>query len=260
MSACEIVRLMNEEDYIVLRAMQAAEEKLALAAEKVAGTFKKGGRIVYVGAGTSGRIAALDAAEMEPTFGVEEGRFVALQAGGAHALARSIEDAEDDEYLAIRDINALELSRKDIVVGISASGRTPYVLAAVHHAKRKGIWTCGIANVRQSPLLEISSLAILLDTGPEVLTGSTRLKAGTSQKLVLNAISTAAMVLCGKVIENLMVDVLPKNSKLKARCVRILREVTTLTEEEALQCLEKHQWDVRAALAEVQKTNGVLQA
>lgn len=249
MSAREIVRLMNEEEAIVLRAMQGAEAAIATAAERVAETFRYGGRIVYVGAGTSGRIAAADAAEMQPTFSIEPGRFVTLIAGGPHAASESIEGAEDEEYAAIASVNGLDLSRKDALIGISASGRTPYVVAAVKHAAAKGVWTCGIANVKGTPLISVSQHAILIETGPEVLTGSTRLKAGTAQKMVLNRISTIAMVLCGKVIENLMIDVHPKNHKLQERCVNIVRELTSVTEEEAHQLLESHGYNIRSVLA-----------
>lgn len=249
MSAQEIVRLMNEEEQVVLRALQAAEAPLAQAAEKAAEAFTGGGRIIYVGAGTSGRIAAADAAEMPPTFGIEPDRFVAILAGGHRAADRAVENVEDDEYLAVTYLNELRLNPKDIVIGLTASGRTPFVVAAVRHANAKGVWTCGIANYRHATLLEIADLPILLDTGPEVLTGSTRLKAGTAQKLALNRISTAAMVLSGKVIENLMVDVQATNQKLKERCVRIVRELTTATEHEAHELLEQHGWHVREVLA-----------
>jgi N-acetylmuramic acid 6-phosphate etherase len=249
MSAVEIVRLMNEEEAIVLRAMKAAESAIAIAAERVAETFRFGGRIVYVGAGTSGRIASADAAEMQPTFSIEPGRFITLIAGGPHAASESVEGAEDEEYEAIASINRLDLERKDAVIGISASGRTPYVVAAVKHAAAKGVWTCGIANVKGTPLLDLAHHAIVLETGPEVLTGSTRLKAGTAQKMALNRISTIAMVLCGKVIENLMIDVHPKNQKLKERCVNIVRELTSATQAEARDLLESHGYNIRSVLA-----------
>ena len=215
MSSKEIIALMNDEEAAVLRALKEAEEPLAIAAERVAVAFKAGGRIIYVGAGTSGRVAAADAAEMPPTFGVDADRFLALIAGGTSAGQTAIEDAEDDIHASITALNELGLTRKDVVIGIAASGSTPFVVSAVRHAQQKGVWTCGIANNRGSTLLEAADLGILLDTGPEVLTGSTRLKAGTSQKLALNRISTAAMVLSGKVIENLMVDVRAKNRNLK---------------------------------------------
>lgn len=248
MSAVDIIRLMNEEEQAVMRAMQSAENELALAATKAAEAFQSGNRVIYVGAGTSGRIATMDAAEMPPTFGIDVDRFIALHAGGVTAGVQAVEDAEDSEHSAIHDLNELNPTRGDVVIGIAASGRTPYVLAAVRHARQKGLWTCGIANNKNAPLLTEADTGILLDTGPEVLTGSTRLKAGTAQKLALNRISTAAMVLSGKVIENLMVDVKAKNHKLKERCVRIVRDLTTATEDEAREALEGSEWNVRSVL------------
>lgn len=249
MSAREIVRLMNEEDGSVLRAVQRAGEEIAAAAEAAAAAYQRGGRVVYVGAGTSGRIATADAAEMPPTFGVEPDRFVALVAGGPAAVYSAVEADEDEGHAAIEGLEALGVSRADFVVGIAASGRTPFVVAACRHAQQKGIRTCGIANNRDAELFDCVDMPILLDTGPEVLTGSTRLKAGTAQKLALNAISTAAMVLSGKVVENLMVDVRATNDKLKERCVRIVRELSTVSEDEARRLLEAHGWQVRRVVS-----------
>lgn len=248
MSAKEIVRLMNEEEHAVIRALQAAEEPIADAAIKVAEAYQRGGRVIYLGSGTSGRIAMMDAAEMPPTFGIEPDRFIALISGGSAADGRAVEDAEDDSYASVNMLNELRLSQRDVVVGVTASGTTPFVLSGVRHARQKGVWAAGIANNPRSPLLSMVDLPILLDTGPEVLTGSTRLKAGTAQKLALNRISTAAMVLSGKVIENLMVDVSAKNNKLKERCVRIVRELSNATEDEAWDLLEKHEWSIRSVL------------
>jgi N-acetylmuramic acid 6-phosphate etherase len=248
MSSREILRLMDEEEQVVIRALQAAEEPLAAVAERAAEAFQKGGRIIYVGAGTSGRVATMDAAEMPPTFGVEPNRFVALIAGGAEAGAAAIEDAEDDSHAGIVALNELAVNTDDIVIGIAASGSTPFVVSAVRHARQKGVWTAGIANNRKAPLLEAADLGVLLDTGPEILTGSTRLKAGTAQKLALNRISTAAMVLSGKVVENLMVDVKAKNQKLKDRCARIVCELSTATRDEAYQLLEQKDWNIRRVL------------
>ena len=248
MTAKEVVRLMNEEEHAVFRAMQSAEDQIALVAEKTAEAFQRGGRTIYVGAGTSGRVATMDAAEMPPTFGIDDDRFVAVFAGGLTAQATSDEDAEDDEHRAILALNDLKLSADDIVIGVTASGRTPFVLSAVKHAGQKGVWTCGIANNADTPLLEMVDLPILLDTGPEILTGSTRLKAGTAQKLALNRISTVAMVLSGKVIENLMVDVKASNQKLKERCVKIVRDLSTVSEQEARRLLEMHDWNIRKVL------------
>lgn len=251
MSAQAIVRLMNEEEQAVTRAMVAAEAPIAEAAERAARAFTEGGRVIYVGSGTSGRIATMDAAEMPPTFGLDASRFVAVVSGGPGSEATAVEDAEDSELEAVNALNALQLTKDDVVVCLAASGRTPFVLGAARHARQKGVWTCGIANNKGAPLFEDVDLAILLDTGPEVLTGSTRLKAGTAQKLVLNRISTTAMVLAGKVIENLMVDVKAKNQKLKERCVRIVRDLTNATEDEALTLLERKLWNVRVVVAEL---------
>jgi N-acetylmuramic acid 6-phosphate etherase len=248
MSAREIVRLMNEEEMMVMRVLAAAEAQLAEAAEHVAKTFMNGGRVIYVGAGTSGRVAMTDASEMPPTFGVEPDRFVAVVAGGHDALFEAVEGAEDDEHSAVAALNELKLEKRDTVIGIAASGRTAFVTAALRHAQQKGVWTCAIVNNRSAPLLTHADLPIVLETGPEVLTGSTRLKAGTSQKLALNRISTAAMVLSGKVVENLMVDVMASNQKLRERCVKIVRELSTATEEEARNALEQNGWSIRKVL------------
>ncbi len=248
MSAREIVRLMNEEEMAVFRALSSAEADIAIAAEHAAQAYQAGGRVIYVGAGTSGRIASMDAAEMPPTFGIDPERFVALHAGGAAAVGQAVEDAEDDPHAPIEHLNELNAGRDDVVIGLAASGRTPYVIGALRHARAKGIWTCAIVNNKQAPLIKEADHAIVLDTGPEILTGSTRLKAGTAQKLVLNRISTIAMVLSGKVIENLMVDVKAKNAKLKERCVRIVRELSNLTEDEAQTQLEQANWNVRVVL------------
>jgi N-acetylmuramic acid 6-phosphate etherase len=254
MSAREIVRLMDEEEAAVLRALEQAEDQLATVIERAAEAFQKGGCIVYVGAGTSGRIAIMDAAEMPPTFGIDGNRFVAVVPGGSEAMAQAVERAEDDEHAAISAMNELRLRRDDIVIGLAASGRTPFVISAVRHARQKGVWTCGIANNRNSPLLQESDFGVLLDTGPEVLTGSTRLKAGTAQKLALNRISTGAMVLSGKVIENLMVDVKATNKKLQERCARIVCELSPATYDEALSLLEDNGWNIRAAVDAAIKT------
>lgn len=248
MSGREIVRLMNEEEHVVHKVLQGAETDLAIAVEHAATAYQSGGRIIYVGSGTSGRVAQMDAAEMPPTFGVDDNRFVALISGGQAAGVKAVEDAEDDEHAAIEALNRILLQREDIVIGIAASGKTPFVLSAIRHAKQKGIWTCAIVNNSNTPLAKAADHAIVLPTGPEVLTGSTRLKAGTAQKLALNRISTGAMVLSGKVVENLMVDVKAKNQKLKERCVRIVRELTHATNDEAWEQLENHDWNVRAVV------------
>ena len=254
MDAAAIVRLMDEEERMTLRAVEGAAGEVAQAAQRAAEAFRAGGRTVYVGAGTSGRVATMDAAEMPPTFGVAPERFVAVIAGGASAGTHAVEDAEDDLDAGSIAMDGLGLSRDDVVIGIAASGTTPFVVSAIRYARQKGSWTCGIANNPDTPLLREADLGIFLDTGPEVLTGSTRLKAGTAQKLVLNRISTAAMVLNGKVVENLMVDVKAKNAKLRDRCARIVGELTGLSAEEATGLLERNGWSIRAALGQAKAT------
>ncbi len=256
LSALEIVRLMNQEESAVLRALEEAAPSIATAIEKAAEVFQRGGRLLYLGSGTSGRVAQADAAEMPPTFGVPQERFVALISGGPGASDKAVEDAEDDPHAAIEALNAIEASRNDLVIGIAASGTTPYVVGGIKHANQKGIFTIGICNNRGAPLLEEANLPILLDTGPEVLTGSTRLKAGTAQKLALNRISTGAMVLSGKVIENLMVDLTAKNQKLKERCARIVRDLSDATFDEAYELLELNDWSVRRVIEQLRTPVG----
>jgi len=248
MTAVEIVGLMNEEESAVMDALRAAEGGLALAATRAAEAFRNGGRVIYVGAGTSGRIATMDAAEMPPTFGIAPDRFVAVFAGGDAATKQATERAEDDPDEAPKQLAQMKMHKNDVVIGIAASGRTPFVLGAVRFARQHGVWTCGIANNPGAPLIAEADLGILLDTGPEVLTGSTRLKAGTAQKMALNRISTAAMVLSGKVVSNLMVDVKATNEKLKDRCVSIVMSLTGLSQSDARAELEKHDWSIRESL------------
>lgn len=251
MTGAEIVRLMNEEEYAVLRALQNAEAAIALTVERAAKAFQDGGRIVYVGAGTSGRLCHLDAAEMTTTFGLDYEAFTAVVAGGLDP--HRSDEIEDDEHAAVDAINSLRLDRQSIVIGVAASGRTPFTIAALRHASQKGLWTCAIVNNPSAPLKQVADHTILLDTGPEILTGSTRLKAGTAQKLALERISTGAMVLSGKTIQNLMVDVKPTGHKLRERAVRIVRELSNATADEALLALEANGWNIRQALADLER-------
>lgn len=248
MTAAEIVGLMNEEDRKVPEAVGEALPRIAKAVELLVEAWERGGRWIYVGAGTSGRIAALDAAECPPTFGVRPDRVLALLAGGQTAATRAVEGAEDDHSAAVRDLEAVGLSREDVVVGLAASGRTPYVVAAVEHASRAGCATVGISNNPGARLSEAADVGIEVLTGPEVLTGSTRLKAGTSEKLVLNMLSTAAFARLGKVYENVMVDVRATNEKLKKRARRIVREATGVPESEAGEYLRAADGSVKVAV------------
>jgi N-acetylmuramic acid 6-phosphate etherase len=243
-----VLHLMNEEDRGVPEAVGEALPQIASAVEMLVEAWREGGRWIYVGSGTSGRIAALDAAECPPTFGVPQDRVLALLAGGQTAATRSVEGAEDDSSAAVRDLEALDLGPSDVVVGLAASGRTPYVVAAVRRASEAGCATIGISNNRESELVAASRVGIELNTGPEILTGSTRLKAGTSQKLVLNMLSTAAFTRLGKVYENVMVDLQGTNEKLKRRSRRIIREVAGVTEDEATELLSAAGGSVKVAV------------
>jgi N-acetylmuramic acid 6-phosphate etherase len=243
MTPDELAKVIAGENAIAVSATLAAHKDLATAIEWVAEAFLAGGRIIYVGAGTSARIAAADAAEMPPTFGVEPGRFIAVVAG--NAATQAVEGAEDDTAAAEREMAALDLQPADIVIGISASGRTPFVLAALAASETR---TIGIANNPGSPLLSVADHAILLDTGPEVLAGSTRLNAGTAQKIALNTISTGAMVLAGRVRGNAMSHMTPKNEKLRQRAVGIVASALGIPDEEALHRLEDAGWNLPAAL------------
>jgi N-acetylmuramic acid 6-phosphate etherase len=231
-SSAELVDLLTAEDAEVVRVVRAAAPAIASAADLVVDRLARGGRLVYAGAGTAGRLAVLDAAELVPTYGIEPRTVRALLAGGEAAMVAPVEGAEDDAGAARRDLDTVAPGSDDVVVGISASGLTPYVLAAIGAARAAGAATVGIVNNRGSELATLAELVIELPTGPEVVAGSTRLKAGTSQKLVLNALSTVAMIRLGKVYRNLMVDVRITNEKLRVRAARIVVEATGAGAEE----------------------------
>jgi len=239
MSPSEIVRRMNREDATVAGAVGQCEEAIALAIERAATAIRKGGRLIYVGAGTSGRLGALDAAECPPTFGVSPNRVVALLAGGERALRTSVEGAEDDQDAARADMGALHppVGEDDVVVGIAASGRTPYVIAAIEEAKRRGSATALVCCNPVDP--DRADIVIDVETGPEVLPGSTRLKAGTATKLVLNTISTGALALAGYVYDGQMVGMRPINAKLRDRAVRIVSSLTGTEKAVAARLLEE---------------------
>lgn len=226
-------------------ALRALPE-LGRAAELIASRLEKGGRLIYIGAGTSGRLALLDAAELPPTFGFE--RTLVLMAGGASAGGRAIEGAEDDREGIVRELDQAEVSSRDAVVGLAASGRTPWTVTGVEEARRRGAATVGIANNAGSPLLQAAEVSVLLETGPEVLAGSTRLSAGTAQKIVLSALSTAVLVPLGGAYGNLMVGMNPSNAKLRQRATGIFMEATGAAEAEAGRFLEAADWEIRTAI------------
>lgn len=226
MSSLDIVTTMNIEDRSVLEAVQKTLPEVARAVEAIVGAFNDGGRLVYIGAGTSGRLGVLDASECPPTYGVPPTMVVGLIAGGLHALTNAVEGAEDDADAGAADLATIGLTARDVVVGIAVSGRTPYVIGALGQAKAVGATTVALTCSPDSPIARMVDISIAPVVGPEVVTGSTRLKSGTAQKLVLNMLSTASMVRIGKTYGNLMVDMVASNRKLVARAARIVSQAT----------------------------------
>jgi N-acetylmuramic acid 6-phosphate etherase len=244
----ELVRLMNAEDARVAPAVATQAEAIAHAIEVITDRLRAGGRLIYAGAGTSGRLGVLDATECPPTFNAAPGQVVGVIAGGPTALTQAVEGAEDHPEFAERDLHALGLSAQDVLVGIATSGRTPYVLGAVAHARRLGAYTIGLACNSDAELLPHVDLGITPVVGPEILSGSTRLKAGTATKLVLNMLTTGAMVRLGKTFGNLMVDLRATNNKLRARTNRIVRQLTGISGEQADVLLEGCGRELKTAL------------
>ncbi|MFN8481472.1 MAG: N-acetylmuramic acid 6-phosphate etherase [Anaerolineae bacterium] len=240
MSALEIVTTINGEDARVAEAIRPALPTLAALVDATVAAFEAGGRLIYVGAGTSGRLGVLDAVECPPTYGVDPAMVVGLIAGGDAALRQSVEGAEDDETLAARDMDALGVTARDVVVGIAASGRTPYTLAAMRRAREVGAAVGCVVNSPGSPMEAAADFSIMAVVGPEVVTGSTRMKSGTAQKLILNMLSTASMIRLGKVYQNLMVDVQATNQKLVERAVRIVQEAAGVSRSEAEQAIRAY--------------------
>lgn len=239
MSIEEMAQLMNKEDQGVPIAIEKVLPDLTPLIEAVVESFEKDGRLIYIGAGTSGRLGILDAVECVPTFGTSPEQVIGVIAGGETAIKDAVEGAEDSKEFAVEDLKALNLTDKDIVVGIAASGRTPYVIGALEYANKIGAKTGAISNNQNTKVSALADFPVEVVSGPEILTGSTRLKAGTAQKLVLNMISTISMVKIGKVYENLMVDVLATNEKLVDRAKRIIVEATGVEYEEAERVFEE---------------------
>ena len=248
LSALEIVQLMNKEDKQVPLAIEKCLPQIAQAVECIVAAFQQGGRLVYIGAGTSGRLGVLDASECPPTFGVSPEMVKGIIAGGERALRHPIEGAEDSKMQAVVDLQTIQLSSKDVLVGIAASGRTPYVIGALEYAKSLGSVTVSIASNPNSAMANIVDIAIDTVVGPEVLTGSSRLKSGTAQKLVLNMLTTASMILMGKCYQNLMVDVQASNEKLKARAIRIVMQATDCDKALAEETLKQADQNAKLAI------------
>ncbi|MEI9428399.1 N-acetylmuramic acid 6-phosphate etherase [Mesorhizobium sp. Cs1299R1N3] len=248
MPTIDVLRRINDEDRLVPAAVEKVLPEIAAAVDRIVRAFQKGARLVYIGAGTSGRLGVLDASECPPTFGVPEGMVVGLIAGGSDALVRSTEGAEDDPKMGAKALQDITLVPDDVVVGIAVSGRTPYVIGGLTYAKQIGATTVALSCNPASAIAGIADVAISPVVGPEVLTGSTRLKSGTAQKLVLNMLTTASMIRIGKSYQNLMVDLNPSNRKLVARAIRIVMQTTGCTAQQARQALDRTGNDVKLAI------------
>ncbi len=240
--------MINREDGGVARAVAREIPKIARAVDVIAGALRRGGRLIYVGAGTSGRLAVLDASECPPTFGVPPQMVQGIIAGGRQALVRAVEGAEDNAAQGVRDLLKKRISAKDVVVGVTASGATPYVLGALRFARRRGAATIGVTCNRSAAVSRVARITIAVYVGPEVIAGSTRMKAGTAQKMVLNMLSTAAMVRLGCVYDNWMINVALTNKKLRQRGMRILEEATGASVSDAARAARQAGHDLRVAI------------
>lgn len=248
LSSLDIVKKLNHQDKQVPTAIEKELPQIATAVDQIAEAFQKGGRLIYIGAGTSGRLGVLDASECPPTFGVSDQMVIGLIAGGKDAMFKAKEGAEDSQAFGQQDLEKISLSSNDVVVGIAASGRTPYVIGGLEYANHIGAYSIALSCNPESPIAQCAKLAISPVVGPEALTGSTRLKSGTAQKLVLNMLTTASMIRIGKSYQNLMVDVKASNEKLIARAVRIVVQATECSKEDAKTMLIETQYDVKLAI------------
>lgn len=247
-STLDIVKIINDEDKSVPLAVERELPKIANAVDVIVKKLRAGGRLIYIGAGTSGRLGVLDASECPPTYGVSHELVQGIMAGGEAAMFKAKEGAEDSKELAVEDLNNISFSDKDVLVGLAASGRTPYVIGALEHANSIGARTVSVSCVQNAEVSEVAEIGIEAVVGAEVVTGSTRMKAGTAQKMVLNMLSTGTMIKLGKVYGNLMIDVRPTNEKLVQRAKNIIKNCTKCSEEEAEELLSKSENDVRVAI------------
>lgn len=247
-STLEMVTLINQEDQKVAQAIEKVLPQIAAAIDAAAERFKKGVRLIYCGAGTSGRLGALDAIELTPTYSVSPERAFGILAGGEKAMYQAIEGAEDSKELAIEDLTQHQLTARDVVIAIAASGRTPYAVSAIEYGKKVGALTISVTCNNQSPMNQLAEIGIAPIVGPEVITGSTRMKAGSAQKMVLNMFSTGIMVKVGNIYQNLMVNVQPTNEKLIQRATNIIKEAAEIEESQAKEYLEAAQLEVAPAI------------
>lgn len=248
LSTLDMVKLINQEDHRVAEAVALVTDKIAEAVDVIAARLSTGGRLIYCGAGTSGRLGILDAVECPPTYSTDPETVQALMAGGYGAIFKAVEGAEDSKELGVTDMQSIGFSAKDVLVGIAASGRTPYVLGCMEYARELGAPTVAVTCCPGSTLDRFADIGIAPAPGPEVVTGSTRMKSGTAQKMVLNMLSTGAMIKLGKVYGNLMVDVKPSNEKLVRRCITIVCSATDCAEAEAVEALEQCGYHPKTAI------------
>ena len=248
LSAVEIIEKINQEDEKIADCVKPAIPEIGKAVEFAVDSIKRGGRLIYIGAGTSGRLGILDASECPPTYGVPFDMVIGIMAGGDKAMRKAVEGAEDSKELAVNDLKELGLCEKDTLVGLAASGRTPYVIGGLEYAKSLGAKTVAVSCVRNAKISALADAPIEVVVGAEAVTGSTRMKAGTAQKMVLNMISTTTMVKIGKVYQNLMVDVATTNEKLRVRALNIVSEATGIDKENSKKLLEESRYDVKVAI------------
>lgn len=248
METLDMLRLMNEENFNAVKAVENCLDAIARAVNEISVRLSKGGRLFYMGAGTSGRLGVVDASECPPTFGVGYDKVIGVIAGGKDAMFKANEGGEDNEENAQKDLEKYVLTENDCLVGISAAGGAAYVVAGIRYAAKKGCYTVAVTSNPDTKISREAHETIFTDTGAEVVTGSTRLKAGTAQKLVLNMLSTCVMVKNGYVYENLMINLKPTNIKLKGRMIRIVCDILSVDEKEAEALLEKSDWDIRKAV------------
>ena len=248
MSTADMLKIINDENNNVISAIDKAMPEIEKTCDAVAETIMNGGRVFYMGSGTSGRLAVCDAAECPPTFGVPYDLFNGIIAGGEKCMFKAAENAEDDPDMSVDELKKRDFSKNDILIGISASGSAAYVIAAVNYAKSLGAVAVSVTNNPDTALGNAADIDICADTGAEVITGSTRMKAGTAQKIILNMISTVAMVKCGHVYENLMINLRPTNRKLRRRMIGIVTEIIGCDDNEAEKLLEENDWSIREAV------------
>ena len=251
MTTEDIITVINQEDTLVPNVIARQVPVIAEVVDRIIAAFKQGGRLIYVGAGTSGRLGIIDASECPPTFGTDPGLIVGVIAGGKEAMTEAIEGVEDDTQQGKADMEDISVSANDIVIGIAASGRTPYTIGALENAKQLGALTVSIVCSKDSEMEKISDYTIAAVVGPEVITGSTRMKAGTAQKLILNMLTTASMVKMGKVYGNLMVDVQMTNEKLHSRAANIVKMATGASDEEARSAIKEQNYHTKAAILQI---------